>query len=140
MILVAFGAALASGFAGISPGTIFNSIMVQLDMHPSVASATGMYCTLFTTLAASTILLFNSALNMPYAALICIVTLIGTFPGLYGQTWLVKKAGGRIQFTVLILFCFLILPIVSVLPLSLIDTKRASDNGADVGAFTPFCD
>ena len=28
LIAVAFGAAFASGFAGISPGTIFNSIMV----------------------------------------------------------------------------------------------------------------
>mmetsp|Transcript_47573 Transcript_47573/g.62898 ORF Transcript_47573/g.62898 Transcript_47573/m.62898 type:complete len:110 (-) Transcript_47573:118-447(-) len=109
-------------------------------MHPAVASATGMYCTLFTTLAATVILLFNDALNLPYAALICLVTLIGTFPGLYGQTWLVKKAGGRIQFTVFILFCFLLLPILTVLPLSIIDTKRASDNGKDVGTFTAFCD
>jgi len=84
LIAVAYFAAFASGFAGISPGTIFNSIFVQLDMHPAVASATGMYCTLFTTLAASTILLLNEDLNLPYSAMICVITLIGTMPGLYG--------------------------------------------------------
>ena len=65
-------------------------------MHPAVASATGMYCTLFTTLAATTILLLNDALNLQYSAMICIITLIGTMPGLYGQTWLVSKCKGRI--------------------------------------------
>ena len=77
-------------------------------MHPAVASATGMYCTMFTTLAASIITLLNQKLNLPYAVLLCSLSLLGTMPGLYGQGWIVRKAKGRNQFTVMILFFFLI--------------------------------
>ena len=84
LVGVAFTAAFASGFSGIAPGTIFNSIMVQLDMHSAVASATGMYATLFTTLAATTVVLLNESLNLPYFAMFTLCTIIGSLPGLYG--------------------------------------------------------
>ena len=128
-----FGAFFAS-LAGIGPGLIFNSVMIQLDMHPAVASATGMYITMFTTLAATINVLINDKLNQPYSLMINLLTIVGTIPGLFGQVWLVKKTG-RTQFTVLILLSFLIFCLVSVLPLSIVESIRASDEGKDVSAF-----
>ena len=95
LTLVAFLVALLSTIAGISPGLIFNSFLLQLDMHPAGGSATGMYVSMFTTMAATINTLINNKLNIPYALLISGISLLGTLPGLYGQGWIVKKASGR---------------------------------------------
>ena len=124
---------------GIGPGLLFNAVMIQLDMHPDVASATGMYLTMYTTIAATINVLINQKLNIPYAAMITIFTIIGTMPGLYTQIWIVKKTG-RIQFTVLILLCFLVFCMVTILPLSIIEAVRASNDGEDVSSFNNFCE
>ena len=137
---VAFCAAFASGFSGIAPGTMYNSFFVQLDMHPKVSAATANHSTLFATLAATTTLLLSDSLNLPYAMLIDLCVIAGTIPGLFLQNWVIRTAGGRIQFSVAILLGFLILPIVTVLPLSLLEAKRASDNGVDTTEFKAFCE
>ena len=67
-----------------------------------------MYLTLFTTLAASINVLINNKINIPYSLLINVLTIIGTIPGLYGQLWFVKKAGGRSSVTVMILLFFIV--------------------------------
>ena len=68
------------------------------------------------------------------------MTLIGTLPGLYGQGWIVSKAKGRTQFTVAILFFYLVFQLITVLPLSVIEALRAKDNDEDVMAFKSYCD
>ena len=109
-------------------------------MNPAVASATGMYCTLYTTLASSINLIINEKLNLEYSLLINILTIIGSLPGLYGQGWIVQKAGGRTQFTVVILLSFLLLILVASLPISITEIQRAKDDGQDVTSFTRFCE
>ena len=79
---IAFFGAFFAALCGIGPGLIFNSVLISFDMHPAAASATGMYLTLWTTLAASINLLINEQLNIPFSILINIMTLIGTLPGL----------------------------------------------------------
>ena len=64
-------------------------------MHAAVATATGMYCAMFTTFASTLILILNNWLNIPYAGILIVMTIIGTLPGLYGQNWIVEKARGR---------------------------------------------
>lgn len=84
LVLVAFFAAFFAAMSGVGPGLIFNSFLIQLDIHPAVASATGMYMTMFTTAAATINLLLSNGLNLPYSALICAITIVGTIPGLFG--------------------------------------------------------
>ena len=48
-----FIGSLLAAFSGVGPGFIFNSTLVKLDVEPQVATSTGMYITLFTTLSAS---------------------------------------------------------------------------------------
>ena len=109
-------------------------------MHPAVASATGMYCVMFTTLAASITLLLSNGLNIPYFILINSLTIVGTIPGLHGQIAIVTKSGGRNQFTVAILLSFLFLCLITVLPLSIVENLRKSEDGEDVTAFGSYCE
>lgn len=140
LVAVAFFGSFFASVSGVGPGAIFNSVLVQLDMNPAVASATGMYCTLYTTLASSINLIINEKLNLEYSLLINILTIIGSLPGLYGQGWIVQKAGGRTQFTVVILLSFLLLILVASLPISITEIQRAKDDGQDVTSFTRFCE
>ena len=57
LLCFAFFGAFAATAVGMGPGSIFTPIMVVLDMHPAVASSTGMYLTMFTA-GAATINLF----------------------------------------------------------------------------------
>ena len=129
LVLIAFLGAFFAGVSGAGSGLIFNSVLIQYDMHPGVASATGMYLTMWTALSATINVLINKGLNIPYSILICVLTLIGSIPGILGQGWLVKVTGGRNQFTVMILLSFLVLILVTVLPMSIITAIRASDDG-----------
>ena len=139
LVLVAYFAAFFSAMSGVGPGGLFTSFLIQIEVHPAVASATGMYCTMFTTLAATINLLLNNGLNIPYFLLISALTIVGTIPGVLGQVAIVTKSGGRNSFTVAILLSFLFICLVTVLPLSIVETMRASDNGEDVTAFSPYC-
>ena len=139
LVLVAYFAAFFSAMSGVGPGGLFTSFLIQIEVHPAVASATGMYCTMFTTLAATINLLLNNGLNIPYFLLISALTIVGTIPGVLGQVAIVTKTGGRNSFTVAILLSFLFICLVTVLPLSIVETMRASDNGEDVTAFSPYC-
>ena len=69
--------------AGLGPGVMFTSVFLEIDMHPTVASATGMYLTLFTTLATTINNIINQNLNLHYTLLISIVSILACIPGLY---------------------------------------------------------
>lgn len=99
-----------------------------------------MYLTLFTTLAASINVLMNNKINIPYAILINVLSIVGTIPGLYGQLWIVKKAGGRSSMTVAILLFFIVFQLVTILPLSIVANMRKSDDGEDITSFKSFCE
>ena len=140
LVGIAFGGAFAATTCGLAPGLVFYPTLINMDMHPVVASATGMYLALWTTLAGTILVLLNDALNIPFSLLINILTIIGTIPGLKGQIWVVQKAGGRNQFTVMILLAFLIFQLVTILPLSLVEAMNAKDTGEDITAFKEFCE
>lgn len=99
-----------------------------------------MYLTLFTTFTATSVLLMNSKLNIPYMILIGVLTIVGTIPGLIGQKKLVQWTGGRNQFTVMILLFFLVIILLTALPLGIVENLRALDSGEDIAAFNDFCD
>ena len=137
---IAFLGAFLAALSGIGPGVVFNSVMIQLDLHPAVASATGMYLVLFTTLSASINLLINEQLNIPYSLWLSLFTIIGTIPGLFAQGWIVRKAGGRNQFTVMILIFILVFCLLTILPLSLLEALKANDDGKSITKVNSFCD
>jgi uncharacterized membrane protein YfcA len=81
--LIAFTGGLIAGGLGIGAGLIFNPIMIQLGIHPTVASATGMYMVMYTTMASTMVVILLNKLYVQYAVILCVLTLIGTIPGVY---------------------------------------------------------
>lgn len=77
---------LVGGFlvasAGIGGGLIFNPFLMQIDIAPPVASATGMYMVTFTTGAATMLNCLNGNMPYEYMGLLFVYTIIGTYPGL----------------------------------------------------------
>ena len=53
MIMISFFGAMGAAFCGVGSGFVFCPILVMINIEPQVATATGMYLTMFTTLAAS---------------------------------------------------------------------------------------
>jgi len=53
LIIVAFFGSMAAAYCGMSPSNVFVSMLVIIGIEPIVATATGMYITMFTTLASS---------------------------------------------------------------------------------------
>jgi uncharacterized membrane protein YfcA len=116
-------ASLVGGFlvacAGIGGGLIFNPFLLVIDLPPAVAAATGMYLSLFTTGVATMVNCIS--LNMPftYMGTLFVFTVIGTFPGLFGQTWLVIKTK-RPSATVFVLLIVIAYCIIAQALISLI--------------------
>ena len=51
MVLIAYFGAFITTFCGIGPGAAFVPTLILLGFHPMIASANGMYLTMFTTLS-----------------------------------------------------------------------------------------
>lgn len=64
-----------------------------MGVQAQVASATGMYMVYFTCFASTVAVLLMNKLPIQYAIILCILTAMGTYPGVYGQAYIVKKTG-----------------------------------------------
>ena len=116
------GIALVGSFlcslTGAGPGMFFNTIFVQLGMNLKVISATANYLALFTTFAASINSLILKTLNLQYSILVNLLVILATIPGVYVQDLIMRKSGGRTQFSVIVILSFTLLTMLSVLPVS----------------------
>ena len=83
LVSLSFFAAFCAAFCGIGPGTIFCPVLVILDLEPNVATSTGMYLTMLTTISASLQSLVFKSLPVNYAAIIQSITFFGSVPGIY---------------------------------------------------------
>ena len=117
LVAAAFFGAFAAALSGIGPGLVFIPVVLAMDVNATVATGTGMYLTMITTLSATINLLIVNKINMTYSLVINIITIIVSVPGLQGQIWVVKKASGRTQFTVFLVLLYIILPLITILPL-----------------------
>ena len=87
-------------------------------MDSAVAAATANYVCFFLTLSASINSLIIGTLNWRYSILVNIIAIIGSIPGIYNQGFIVRKSGGRHQFTVMIILSFILMNILVVIPMS----------------------
>ena len=83
LIAIAFFAAFFAVSVGLGPGLVFNAVFVQLNLHYAIASSTGMYLTMFTTINATiTMQIFNS-IDVNYMLYIGALSIIGSVPGIF---------------------------------------------------------
>ena len=126
LITIGFFGAFLSASVGLGPGSVFNPVMVQLNMHYAVASSTGMYLTMFTALAATINMLIFKRIDVQYMVVIAVLTILGSIPGIFMQSYIRDKSGGRTQFSVAILISVLVIIAVTVTPWMVLDTIKAS--------------
>lgn len=75
--------AFAAAFSGTGPGSIFCPAIILIGVNPQVATATGMYITLFTTLASTIVVIIMKRILIDYMWLVLFMTFLGTFPGIF---------------------------------------------------------
>lgn len=92
---------------------IFCPALILVGLETRVATATGMYLTLYTTLSSSLQLLIMKRIPLDYMAYVLVMTLLGTGPGIFFQTYLVKSTG-RLSYTVVIFTSCLLISAFSV--------------------------
>lgn len=98
-----------------------------------------MYLTMFTAGSATIVMMVFQRLNLKYTLIINILTIIGTYPGVFGQAWIVRKAGGRFQFTVAIMLFFQVFAVFTVVPMMLYNSIEQTNYGENVMGFTDYC-
>ena len=82
LLAIGFFGAMIGATVGIGTGSIFNPVLISLDLHPAVGSATGMYLTMFTTLSATIVQFINGNIDIYYFLLLNVFVIAGSFPGL----------------------------------------------------------
>ena len=139
LILIGLIAAFLSTTVGLGPAVAIQPMLVQLDLNAATASATGMYLTMFTAGCATITMIVFQRLDLQYTLIINIITILGTLPGVYGQGWIVRKAGGRFQFTIMIMMFFQVFAVATIFPMMLKNSFSARDYGEDIFAFSTYC-
>ena len=71
------------GSVGIGIGTLFIPVLIQLDVHPIVATQTAHYVSTMTNIAAAIIVILMKRLFIEYSILINIYVIVGSLPGIY---------------------------------------------------------
>lgn len=66
LLVLGFVGGWISGALGIGGGTIFNPVFISMNMTPQVATSTGQYLILFSTVASCSIYLVYGTLNWQY--------------------------------------------------------------------------
>lgn len=83
MVSLSFFGAFMAAFTGCGPGGFFVSALIMIDIEQQVASATGMYLSMFTTLSASIQMIILNKLHLEYGFWIQIMTAVGTLLGIF---------------------------------------------------------
>lgn len=63
LLFFAFIGGWVSGAFGLGGGSVFNPLMIELGVPPTVSTSTGMYMIMFSTAASSVIYITYGALN-----------------------------------------------------------------------------
>jgi uncharacterized membrane protein YfcA len=89
-------------------GSIFNPLLLSLNVPPKVASASGMYMIIFSAGAAVMTYLFAGMINMSYGLWVGGFCIIGTFLGMYLLNTIMKKLNRQSPLVFLLAFIFFI--------------------------------
>ena len=88
---ICFFAGFFAGMFGIGGGIVKGPLILQMGVHPMVASGTVAVMIMFTSLAATTMFMAFGTLTFDYGIFLFIIGLICTSVGQYGVSYLVDK-------------------------------------------------
>ena len=93
---------------------------------------------MFTSLCATIVVLLFNKIYIWYALLLCLMTAIGSYPGVICQALIVKKTGKQ-QWTVLILLSFIVGCAIGMPLIGLFQTLHKQELGLDVMEWGRYC-
>ena len=88
---ICFFAGFFAGLFGVGGGIVKGPLMLQMGVHPLVASGTTAVMIMFTSAAATTMFIAFGTLTWDYAIFLFIIGLATTIIGQFGVSYLVKK-------------------------------------------------
>jgi len=91
VVSTAFIGGFASGCLGMSGGAIFNPLLLNQGVPPSVASSTGMYMIIFSSIGSTVIYTIQGSLNFTFGLWLGFWTCFSSLVGLYILDKIVKK-------------------------------------------------
>lgn len=91
LLFFAFVGGWVSGAFGLGGGSVFNPLMIELGVPPTVSTSTGMYMIMFSTFASSVIYISYGALNEEFAIWLGIWSIFGIIGGIHLVDLLIKK-------------------------------------------------
>ena len=91
LLFFAFVGGWVSGAFGLGGGSVFNPLMIELGVPPTVSTSTGMYMIMFSTLASSVIYITYGALNEEFALWLGLWSILGIVGGIHLVDSLIKK-------------------------------------------------
>lgn len=89
MIAVSFFGSIFASFSGLGPGMVFCPALIMIGIESQVGTATGMYLTMFTTLASTIQMVIHKRIKLDYAGYVLAMTASGTLIGLFFQRYMV---------------------------------------------------
>jgi uncharacterized membrane protein YfcA len=131
LVSISFVGAIAASFCGVGPCFIFGPILFIIGIEAQVGTATGMYVTMYTTLAATIQVLFFELINLKYSYLVNIMTLIGTFLGIFFQNYILKTTK-KVSYIVIILTSCIIFALMATTSMSVSEILKKRNEGQNI--------
>ena len=127
-----------SGAFGLGGGSVFNPLMIELGVPPTVSTSTGMYMIMFSTFASSIIYITYGALNQEFAIWLGFWSIIGIIAGISLVDTLIKRYNR--QSIIVFILCFVLLISAILVPLfNGLEVWQQLTAGKDVFNFTSIC-
>ena len=95
LIMISFAFSIGTGASalGLGGGVVFNPLLIELGVHPTVASATGMFLVMFSSLSNTVLYTLTGFMNFPWALWQGVFTTVGSIAGLKVINKAIKQTG-----------------------------------------------
>lgn len=138
MITISFFGSIFASFSGLGPGMLFCPTLIMIGIESRVATATGMYVTMFLTLSATIQMIIFKKINMSYAVYVLIMTAIGSVLGLFFQRYIVKTFN-RVSYTNFFFVAGIVIAILSTTIVNIPILIHKADLGESIFATSDYC-
>lgn len=91
LVLFSFLGGFVSGAFGLGGGSIFNPVLIEMGVPPSVSAATGMYMVMLSNMATSVMYATYGSLDFSYSIWLSFWNVLGTIYGFGKITEYIKR-------------------------------------------------
>jgi uncharacterized membrane protein YfcA len=139
LMVFAFIGGWVSGAFGLGGGSVFNPLMIELGVPPTVSTSTGMYMIMFSTFASSFIYISYGALDIPFAIWLGFWSVIGILLGINIVNSYIAKQNR--QSLIVFILCFVLGISAILVPIfNGLEVMHDLEEGKDIWAFNSICD